>query len=241
MRRFLIFTVILTGCANAETKPDKGETDACAAAPESLFEDSDYDATDLVVSGTVTEVLTDVPQADFNVGHCSPDVLDHALRLDVDGDEVLVGFNVRDADGQDMLPADLFAEGEELDVLFRSLMMWGTVEAVTLRDADGLRLVVEQGSWGGALEEAEVDDLVVRNGEKVAKDSDIECGHWNGYAIDFTAPDQPTVTLTPVEAGPLTLSGLEMTAVASAAVQHQDGPDCSISDIGGRLGWALYR
>ncbi|MBW2276841.1 MAG: hypothetical protein JRF63_05070 [Deltaproteobacteria bacterium] len=241
MRIVLLLALTLTACDDDGPKPKQGDADACASAPEALLTDSEYEDTELAVSGTVTEVLTAVPSGEFDVGYCAADVLDRGFRLDVDGQEVVIGFNVRDENGNDLLPTDLITVGDELDVLFRSKMVWGSVEGVTVRDTEGLRLAVEHGSWGGALEQDEVDGLDVRTGKQVAKQDHQDCGYWSGREIEFIAPGQETVILTPVETDPLTLEGQTLTAVASAAVSYHEGSGCSISDISGRLSWALYR
>jgi len=240
MLRTLLLAVLLVACEDTGPKPEVGAADACASAPEALLEDEEDDVV-LDVSGTVTEVLAAVPNSEFGTGGCAAEVLDRGFRLDVDGQEVLIGFNVRDGAGNDLLPADPVAVGDEVDVLFRSRMVWGSVEGLAVRDADGVVLAVEQGTWGGALEPGDVDGLEATFGEVVAKKDEPSCGHWNGHEVVLTAPDQPAVALEPVSTGPISLDGQQLTAVAAAALTYHEGSGCMISDTTDRLSWALYR
>lgn len=232
MNRMLLLTLLtaLAGCpAIAPNDTDelgdivgRAWIDMCTEGADL----DDQDDLDLTIDGTVVAVAG-----------CA----DATWAVSVEtatGDLYTVGFTVSDG-ATDLTPAiPSVVEGEAVSLRVRKRLVWGTVTGFVLTDGGGVAVAVEQGGWGGALEDGDVPGLTVALGELVAIEETI-CEPLEGHAIDFEG--DALVSVVPVGDDTVSIGGVPYTAFAVAAWEHGPSATCTVLDDSDVTSWLVYR
>ena len=224
MQRAVLVLCLLAGCGETISA---GYIIVCA--PENLPDDARFNG-DVIFDedGVVTAI-------DPGTTDCERSL----IVEDSEGASWTFGFTVVDDSDQDATASLDLEVGSSVLVGYRDRMVWGNVSGLVISDADGLVAAVEQGYWGGALQEVTLDGLSVRRGEEVQATEVTDCEVRESFEIIFEADD--TVALTPFATAPLQLGGVELTAVSVSSLVKGSGARCSISDTTDTLTWAVVR
>jgi len=219
MSRILALLPLLAACGGDIV--DRGSVEVCADGV-----DGGDDAV-LSLDGSISAI---------GGGACS----DSTLSFTVTGDqEVTIGLTVTDADNADITPDPGLVVDQAVSLHYRYKLVWGDVAGFALTDADGLDLAAEEGFWGGALQDGDIDGLTVARGkDEVARERDT-CGHVVGYEVVFTGDD--VVAVQPVDSADIQVGGTTLTATAVGAYDYEDGPNCSVEDRTGGTAWVVSR
>ncbi len=211
---------------------------ACAAKP-------DDEAPPPV--GTV-EVCTEIP-ADNGEAHdvrgrlarldAGDTACDHDLTVvDAAGQETTVGWSVSDDFGADVsLPLSL-AVDDFVDLRVRSVLVWGDVQGLTVVRDGQLILAVEEGTWGGALEEADLGFSVTPGDEVFVQD--LECETRTTVQGVFTVGSEALV-LEPLSTGSMTMGDSDLSVLFANGTQRGPGQGCAMSDQTDVLSWMAGR
>ena len=201
-----------------------------------------------VAEGQIAICSTELPQAEESgvvlsgvvsaLNDGSVDCTESVTLTGEDDAVMTVGYTVLDADGMDITPALDLAVNDAVSGMYRNTMVWGTVEALVLEDASGLILAVDQGTWGGGLEDDDIGFSVSFGADVIASEQS-ECVTKDQYAIVFEADE--TVAIEPVGSSAIEIDGQVLTAHAVAASMRGPGTRCEVSDQPDYLSWAVVR
>ena len=135
----LVLLFSLSACATGEI----GSLQVCSEG----IDTSSGDSVDLELTGTLVtaEGCLDESQA-FTVD-------------DGEGGLSSFGVTVLDAAGEDITPTLALEEGAAVDLLFRYRLVWGAASGLVLSDEQGVVIAAQQGWWGGALQEGDIEGL----------------------------------------------------------------------------------
>ena len=215
----LLLSGLLVGCGDSPVSD--GQLTFCSTASPEMEE------TGVALAGVVSALN------DGSV-ECS-----ESVTLVGEDDAVLtVGFTVLDENGDDVTPALDLAVDDTVEGIYRYKMVWGTVEGLVLSDADGLVLAADQGTWGGSLEEGDIDFAVSRGAEVL--DTEVtECVTTERHGVVFEADE--TVEVAPFGQGEIAVGGQSLAAWAVSSTVLGPGRNCEISDQTDSLAWAVVR
>lgn len=156
---------------------------------------------------------------------------------DEDGVEHTFGVNLQRPD-LSLLDWELpVAIGDTVEVLARRRGGWGTGAGLVVRDEAGALLAAfDEGTWGGALDAADVA-VEVRPGAEfdVVRE---ECETRSLRALRFVGDGAP-VELQPFDQAPIRVEGAALRAVAVQAERLGPGASCEVSDQSDIFAWAL--
>lgn len=204
------------------TGVDAGEVLVCLDGSRPSGEDQA-----IAMPGTVVAI-------DENLGACTRSVtVEHE-----DGTRLNVGFSVFAEDGSDMTPVIDVAIGEAVVIGYKYKFVWGDVSAFTIQDTEGLVIVAEEGTWGGAIDEGDVPGLSVDYGKLIGSE-ETSCEPVEGHSVVFSADEESTIN--PFGEAQIVLDGNELTALAVAGWKWGEAVGCDVMDNTDRLAWVVYR
>jgi hypothetical protein len=236
MRATWLVLLTVVGCANGNnTLPEvqSGRVVICLGGPEVVRgADESFDVT---FSGTVTSEWA----SDYALTGCSDYTARTAQITDENGNVWSLGYTLFDEDGGALDTPSLSWMNRVVEVTYRYRKPWGDVSGFTMTDRDGLVAAGDEGTWGGALLDGDVEGLTVRAEDEVIAKSETECSPQVGYALTFEA--QTDLNLVAVSSAPLTVNDKRMTAYAIAAHEDEDKDACLGQETTGVYGWAITR
>ena len=123
--------------------------------------------------------------------------------------------------------------------LYRSKLVFGSVEALVIAAGPGLVLAADQNYVGGGLENADLPFSVFWGESAVVTDTSDPCRTATVYEIVFEADE--STPIAPVSSAEITVDGQLVTAHALAATDGGPGLTCEYMDISDHLAWAVVR
>jgi|GEM_PF-4699759 len=219
-----LIPLVWTACSKDDGTEDEaretvGHVTVCTDIPPD-------DGTAHRVSGTVVAI-------DDGATDCS-----HSVTVeDAEGAQHVVGWSLTGEDGTDHTPPLDLAEGDGVDVLVRSVLVWGDVQGLVIEDDGGLVVAAEEGTWGGALEADDVAFEVLVGAWRFTEESDCETIEYYSFFFEGDARSEG-VSLEAVE---LTVDGAELQAVGGTALLRGPGTNCEITDQTDELSWIVWR
>lgn len=172
------------------------------------------------------------------VDHCAE--MDHVVSVESPTGEVTtVGLTVRDG-REHVVPLSIdLADGSKATLRYRTSVSFGTAAGFVLRDEVGLLMAANQGTWGGALDPSDLDELSVLRGEVVGEIPGA-CQGRELMSLYFET-GAGTVGVDPFGSSDLATTP-PLTAVAVSAYDWMQGDACAASDASNDLGtWLVYR
>ncbi len=214
--------------------PQRGAVYACLGGPEEAMAGEDLD---IVVTGTVIGFDSG---ADMNLAECWNDPSMTVDIEDANGDVWTLGWSVLDHSQADITPnLDLFEE-DVVDLTFRWKLVWGTTAGFVLADDAGTIGAADEGTWGSALDAADLPGFEVARGTDLMALEETSCQPTHGFNVDFITPSE-TVSLLPVSTGTLEVDGQTLNVIAVDAMEHGPSDTCSTSDTTDITAWVAYR
>jgi hypothetical protein len=236
MRATWLILLTVVGCANGTNdlpEVQSGQVVICLGGPEVVRgADESFDVT---FSGTVTNEWA----SDYALTGCSGFTYRSAEITDESGNVWSLGYTLFDEHGGALDTPSLSWLNRVVEVTYRYRKPWGDVSGFTMTDRDGLVAAGDEGTWGGALLEEDVEGLAVRIEDEVIARSDTECSPQVGYALTFEA--QTDISLVAVSQAPLTVNDKKMRVHAIAAHEDEDEDACLGQETTGIFGWAITR
>ena len=222
MPRFnTLITLTALGLAGCQDVAEQGTLEFC-----STFLNSGTD--------TVTVLNGEVTAIDAGTLGCT-----HSVTLtDESGTEHTVGLTVTGRGLTDITPSFDVDLGDQVTLQHHYKMVWGSTEGFVLSDDDGLVMAMDEGNWGGALADADLD-FSVNYSEEAFLRRTSECLSTDYFDVDFTADN--SVEVIAGTSDELFIDGELYTATAITAKQFGPGKTCSVSDKSDYLTWVVSR
>ena len=156
----------------------------------------------------------------------------------VDGKEHSVGLTVLDSSDQNITPTISVEIGQEISVISRYKMVFGSTSGFVIRD-DALIIAADDGSYSGALVAEDHPEITVQRDQEIIQVNKEECETLQGHQM-IVQGDQRLV-VAPVSSEKIAVSGQEMTLMAIRATTTGPGTNCMTSDTIDYLSWVLFR
>jgi hypothetical protein len=155
----------------------------------------------------------------------------------VDGKDHSLGVTVLDSFDQDISPTISVEIGQEISVISRYKMVFGSTSGFVIRD-DALILAADDGSYSGALAAEDHPGITVQRDQKIIQVTKEECETLQGHKMIIQGDKK--VVLTPVSSDKIVVAGQEMTIMAIRATTTGPGDNCITSDTIDYLSWVLF-
>ena len=149
--------------------------------------------------------------------------------------ELAVGYSILDPDGVDATFIPDWTSAENVTLSTHISAEFGMSYGLILEDSSGIMLALEQGSWGGALKNAELP-FEADQSEAAIGVIETECLTSTGY--DLVVGDNQ---FTPFGVFDLALDDQDFTFVAVSAMEYGPGQRCEASDMSDVFAWGLFR
>jgi len=149
--------------------------------------------------------------------------------------EHVIGYSILDPEGNasSFIPSRTSAENVNLSthISFEFGMSYGLI----LEDSKGLLMALDEGTWGGALKDAELPFEVGQSESDIASIEE-ECMTKTGFAL--TIGDEE---LAPFGEFDITINEQYFTFVAVSAIEYGPGHSCETSDKSDEFAWGIFR
>lgn len=230
---FLLPLLPLTACTASWKDAPAGFASACLAGalPADLYEQG---GATFEIDGTVlSDGVDTLPDTSMECYGAHPRVL---VLEDGEGVVWSLAYGITDPDDVDATPALDVTVGQTIHLLYRTVAEFGSAQGFVLTDDAGLVAALESGTWGPALEDGDVPDLSVTDGEMMGT-LESECGTEGHFAWSFAGDE--TVDVQPFGQGTVPIGGIDYLAMAVANMQWQG--DILCTDMANDQMWAVVR
>ena len=151
--------------------------------------------------------------------------------------EHIIGYSILDPEGND---ATLVPEWTNIaDVTFSTHISFefGMSYGLILEDSKGIMMALDEGTWSGALKDAELPFEVGQSEDAVGIIED-ECLSQTGYALSIGDEE-----LVPFGEFDIVIDDQNFTFVAVSAIEYGPGTstDCDVSDKSDEFAWGIFR
>ncbi len=149
--------------------------------------------------------------------------------------EHIIGYSILDPEGND---ATLIPEWTNIaDVTFSTHISFefGMSYGLILEDSKGIMMALDEGTWSGALKDAELPFEVGQSEAAVGIIED-ECLTQTGYAL--TIGDEELVPFGEFE---IAIDDQNFIFVAVSAIEFGPGTSCEVSDKSDEFAWGIFR
>jgi hypothetical protein len=195
--------------------------------------DSDMDM-DMDGAGYGIDLSGTVVAIDAGTTECS-----RSLRVeDADGNTFTVGLTVLDAEDLDITPNIDLQLGDNVVLIYRDRLVWGSVSGFVIYQDQSLVIAAEEGTWGGALKDVDLG-FTVSLSEEPSAVMRTECVTTEGYALLFEGDE--TVSVEPVSTAPFQVDGQPLNAIAVRADVLGPGRNCAATDLSNSRTWVVAR
>ena len=213
--------LLLISACSEMLPPDEGRMVFCP--PANIDNVGENGNISLYVSGTLQEVRS-------NDGECNVEIV-----VENEGETYVFGYSIFDADDVSQAQIPTWEVGGNIEVEYREKMVFGTTQSILVHDDAGLMMALEEGYWGGSIDESELP-FSVEWSDLIIAESVSDCMVREGYQILVNES-----SFTPFYVDQIDLDGTEWDFYAVAAVQVKDGASCSVSDKSDHFSWAATR
>lgn len=218
----MLFWTLFTACSPEPTNsyPVAGRIRLCL--PEDIQPSMETEETNFLTGN-----LTDIREGS---GDCAAE-----LVFQTEDADHVIGYSILDPEGNDATFIPDWTSVENVTLSTHISFVFGMSYGLILEDDSGIMLALDEGTWGGALKDA---DLPFEVGQSEANIGFIEeeCLTKTGFAL--TIGDEE---LIPFGEFDLTIEGEGFTFVAVSALEYGPGTSCSISDMSDEFAWGIFR
>ena len=215
----MLFWTLFTACTQ-DPPPVAGSIQLCI--PDELAPSMETEEP-VVLTGS----LVDIREGN---GDCAAE-----LVFESDGTEHIVGYSILDPEGNDVTFIPDWTSAENVTLSTHISFVFGMSYGLVLEDDSGIMLALDEGTWGGALKNAELP-FVVEQSENDIGSIEEECMTKTGYT--FKIDDD---YMAPFGEFDLNLNGQDFTFLAVSALEYGPGASCEISDMSDEFAWAIFR
>jgi hypothetical protein len=157
------------------------------------------------------------------------------LVFQSEGVEHIVGYSILDPEGNDATFIPEWTSAENVTLSTHISFVFGMSYGLVLEDDNGIMMALDQGSWGGALKNAELPFVVEQSENDIGSIED-ECMTKTGYTFKIGEDH-----MAPFGEFDLTIDEQDFTFVAVSAIEYGPGQSCSISDMSDEFAWGIFR
>ena len=163
-------------------------------------------------------------------GDCSAE-----LVFQTEDTEHIIGYSILDPEGNDASFIPDWTSAENVTLSTHISFVFGMSYGLVLEDSESILIALDEGTWGGALQDAELPFTVEPSVNSVAE-SEGECLTKIGYALSVGDEE-----LVPFGEFDLAIAGQDFTFVAVSAVEYGPGTSCEVSDKSDEFAWGIFR
>ena len=175
----------------------------------------------------ITGDLLDIRES---TGDCAAE-----LVFQVEDAEHIIGYSILDPEGNDSTFIPEWNAAEEVTLSTHISFVFGMSYGLILEDSNGIMMALDEGSWGGALRDANLP-FEVEQSESALGSNEGECVTTTGYALTIGEEE-----MAPFGEYDLDIEGQSFTFFAVSAVEYGPGTSCEVSDMSDVFSWALFR
>ena len=228
--RMLWTVALMGGCASNEF--ESGEAAVCLGndepAPIPVTAKANWEVTGMV------DAVRDFDASDSANTNCSSAVSTAVDVVDATGTTWTLGYGILDSKGNQELPQLDLIEGETINLIVRQNES-GLSRGFVIHDGQGVVAAMDEGIAGGALNEDDVNGLIVARGLPIGTSKD-DCGKMEGTQIAFEGTSK--VTTSPFNS---TYVEIDDTELQAFAIDSFYWTKTSCTDAEDKLAWAVFR
>ena len=218
----MLFWTLFTGCSQEPPPSDPVAGSIRLCLPESVQPSMETQEPNLL-----TGKLVDIREGS---GDCIAELVFHTQDT-----EHVVGYSILDPEGNDATFIPSWTSAENVTLSTHISFVFGMSYGLVLKDSEGTLMALDEGTWGGALKDAELPFEVGHSESNIGSIED-ECMTKTGFAL--TIGDEE---LVPFGEFDIAIEGQDFTFVAVSAVEYGPGTSCEVSDMSDEFAWGVFR
>jgi hypothetical protein len=149
--------------------------------------------------------------------------------------EHVIGYSILDPEGNDASFIPSWTSAENVTLSTHISFVFGMSYGLVLEDDSGIMLALDEGTWGGALQDAELP-FEVGQSENDIGSTEQECMTKTGFALTIGDDE-----LLPFGEFDIAIDEQNFTFIAVSAVEYGPGTSCSISDMSDEFAWGIFK
>ena len=218
----MLFWTLLTACSQ-EPKPSEpvaGNIFLCL--PEDVQPSMETEEPKFL-----TGKLVDIQEGS---GYCAVE-----LVFQTETTKHVIGYSILDPEGNNASFIPSWTSGENVTLSTHISFEWGMSYGLVLEDSEGVLMALDEGTWGGALQNAELPFEVEQSESDIGSIQE-ECLSKTGF--NLTIGDEE---LMPFGEFDLTINEQDFTFIAVSAIEYGPGHSCESFDISDEFAWGIFR
>jgi hypothetical protein len=224
MESIMLFWTLFTACNTedpvAETDPVAGSIRLCL--PEDVQPSMETEEPNFLRGS-----LLDIREGS---GDCTAE-----LVFQTEEAEHVIGYSILDPEGNDASFIPSWTSAENVTLSTHISFVFGMSYGLVLEDDSGIMLALDEGTWGGALQDAELP-FEVGQSENDIGSTEQECMTKTGFALTIGDDE-----LLPFGEFDIAIDEQNFTFIAVSAVEYGPGTSCSISDMSDEFAWGIFK
>ena len=220
----MLFWTLFTAC---NTEDPVSETDPVAGSIRLCLPEDVQPSMETEEPNFLRGSLLDIREGS---GDCTAE-----LVFQTEEAEHVIGYSILDPEGNDasFIPSWTIAENVTLSTHIS--FVFGMSYGLLLEDDSGIMLALDEGTWGGALQDAELP-FEVGQSENDIGSTEQECITKTGFALTIGDDE-----LLPFGEFDIAIDEQNFTFIAVSAVEYGPGTSCSISDMSDEFAWGIFK
>ena len=218
----MLFWTLFTAC-NPESKssdPAAGRIQLCI--PQDISPSMETEEPN-ILTGDLIEVRE-------GSGNCAVE-----LVFQTEDAEHIIGYSILDPEGNDATFVPEWTNIAGVTFSTHISFEFGMSYGLVLEDDSGIMLALDEGTWGGALKDADLP-FEVGQSEDTVGIIEEECMTKTGFTL--TIGDEE---LVPFGEFDIAIDDQNFTFVAVSAIEYGPGTNCEVSDKSDEFAWGIFR
>ena len=224
----MLFWTLFTACNPEDKSSDPvADNDPVAGSIRLCLPEDIQPSMETEEPNFLTGSLVDIREG---VGDCSAE-----LVFQTEDAEHVIGYSILDPEGNDTSFIPDWTSAENVTLSTHISFVFGMSYGLVLEDDSGIMLALDEGTWGGALKNAELPFEVGQSESEVGFIEE-ECMTKTGFAL--TIGDEE---LVPFGEFAIDIDGQDFTFLSVSAIEYGPGQSCQISDMSDEFAWGIFR